>query len=136
MIGAELSALDETLSQATVTPSGPIEDSPFRDERKGWKGYIEWEKYPEKKAAAAAILAKHTFPPPPEFQMGPIPDTNPVLEGVRWKLWHKAIGGDLWSVPEESWLRVVQEKHKDMLHLLQFPYNGEPPKVGSMYSCF
>jgi sulfite oxidase len=32
-------------------------------------------------------------------------------------------------VPEESWLRVIQEKHPGMLHLLQFPYNGEPPKV-------
>jgi sulfite oxidase len=44
-------------------------------------------------------------------------------------MWHKAIGGPLKSVPEESWLRVIQEKHPDMLHLLQFPYNGEPPKV-------
>ena len=31
-------------------------------------------------------------------------------------------------MPEESWLRVIQEKHRDMLRLLQFPYNGEPPK--------
>lgn len=44
-------------------------------------------------------------------------------------MWHKAVGGPLTSVPEESWLRVVQEKHADMLHLLEFPYNGEPPKV-------
>jgi sulfite oxidase len=73
-------------------------------------------------------MVNSTFPPPPEFQLGPIPDTNPVLEGVRWKQWHKAIGGPLTSVPEESWLRVIQEKHPDMLHLLQFPYNGEPPK--------
>ncbi|KAF4610710.1 hypothetical protein D9613_007294 [Agrocybe pediades] len=127
--GAELSIQDDAVAE--VTPpidTNPTDPSPFRDERPGWQGYIEWEKYPEKKAEAAAILAKHKFPPPPEFQMGPIPDTNPVLEGVRWKLWHKAIGGDLWSVPEESWLRVVQEKHKDMLHLLDFPYNGEAPK--------
>jgi len=53
---------------------------------------------------------------------------NPVLEGVRWKLWHKALGGPLKSAPEESWLRVIQEKHKDMLHVLEFPYNGESPK--------
>jgi hypothetical protein len=46
-------------------------------------------------------------------------------------MWHKAVGGPLHDVPEESWLRVVQEKHPDMLHLLQFPYNGEPPKVRS-----
>jgi sulfite oxidase len=104
-------------------------EASFAEEYPGWRGYIEWEKYPEKRAKAAAILARHKFPPPPEFQLGPIPDTNPVLEGVRWKMWHKAIGGPLRCVPEESWLRVIQEKHPDMLHLLQFPYNGEPPKV-------
>ena len=42
--------------------------------------------------------------------------------------WHKAVGGPLTSVPEESWVRVIQEKHPDMLHLLDFPYDGEPPK--------
>ncbi|PPQ78756.1 LOW QUALITY PROTEIN: hypothetical protein CVT25_010759 [Psilocybe cyanescens] len=128
MAGAELRLLDDTKPEDIPGTEESNQESPFKDERKGWLGYIEWEKYPEKKELAAAILAKHVFPPPPEFQLGPIPDTNPVLEGVRWKLWHKAIGGDLWSVPEESWLRVIQEKHKDMLHLLQFPYNGEPPK--------
>lgn len=100
----------------------------FAEEKSGWKGYIEWEDYPEKKAKAAAILAAHKFPPPPEFQLGPIPETNPVLEGVRWKQWHKAIGGPLYNVPEQSWSRVIEEKHPDMLHLLEFPYNGEPPK--------
>ena len=106
-------------------------DKVFAEEFSGWRGYIEWEDYPEKRAEAAAMLAKvaSTFPPPPEFQLGPIPNTNPVLEGVRWKMWHKALGGPLKYVPEESWLRVIQEKHRDMLHLLQFPYNGEPPKV-------
>lgn len=48
--------------------------------------------------------------------------------GVRWKLWHKAIGGRLTNVPEESWELVKKEKHKDMLHILEFPYNGEAPK--------
>jgi sulfite oxidase len=100
----------------------------FKEEREGWHGYVEWEDYPEKKEKAAAILAQHEFPPPPEFQLGPIPETNPVLEGVRWKEWHRAIGGPLFAVPEESWARVIQEKHPDMLHLLEFPYNGEPPK--------
>jgi sulfite oxidase len=57
-----------------------------------------------------------------------VPDTNPVLEGIRWKLWHKAIGGTLKDIPEISWKTVLEEKHPDMLHLLQFPYNGEPPK--------
>ena len=65
--------------------------------------------------------------------MGPIPNTNPVLEGERWVMWHKAVGGALTNIPEESWSRVVKEKHPDMLHLLRFPYNGEPPKVAIFF---
>ena len=60
--------------------------------------------------------------------MGPNPETNPVLPGTYWKLWHHAIGGELMDVPEDSWATVLREKHPEMLHLLQFPHNGEPPK--------
>lgn len=89
---------------------------------------MEWEKFPEKKAQAHKILTLQTFPPNPEFQMGPIPDTNPVLPGTHWKMWHHALAGELFDVPEDSWKTVLKEKHPEMLHLLQFPYNGEPPK--------
>ncbi|KAI0388379.1 sulfite oxidase [Xylariaceae sp. FL0594] len=107
----------------------PIVDEDLaKDELPGWDGYVEWEDYPEKKEKAHKIMESRQFPPPPEFQLEPIPSTNPVLEGVRWKLWHRAVGGRLKNVPEESWEIVLKEKHKDMLHLLQFPYNGEPPK--------
>ena len=41
--------------------------------------YVEWEDYPEKKKRAHEILISQTFPPPPEFQLGPIPGTNPVI---------------------------------------------------------
>ena len=34
----------------------------FKEERKGWSGYIEWERYPEKKKEAERILAKYEFP--------------------------------------------------------------------------
>ncbi|KAL2429731.1 Sulfite oxidase, mitochondrial [Exophiala dermatitidis] len=129
---AKLEASDESSSEDDAKADDIAKkDDPdvvFAEEREGWHGYIEWESYPEKKAKAHKILISQKFPPPPEFQLGPIPDSNPVLEGVRWKLWHKAIGGPLTTVPEESWVRVIQEKHPDMLHLLQFPYNGEPPK--------
>lgn len=121
------------------TKSNEIDtDKVFAEEFPGWRGYVEWEDYPEKRAIAADILAKKasTFPPHPEFQLGPIPNTNPVLEGVRWKMWHKALGGQLKSYPEESWLRVIEEKHPNMLHLLQFPYNGEPPKVSALARIF
>ena len=89
---------------------------------------MEWEDYPEKKEKAAKILESQSFPPYPEFQLGPIPGTNPVLPGTVWKMWHHAVGGELTHVPEDSWNTVLKEKHPDMLHLLQFPYNGEPPK--------
>ncbi|KAF2151002.1 sulfite oxidase [Myriangium duriaei CBS 260.36] len=103
-------------------------DELFKAEKQGWKGYVEWEKFPEKKAKAHTILTSQSFPPNPEFQMGPIPDTNPVLPGTHWKMWHHAIAGELQSVPEDSWETVLREKHPEMLHLLQFPYNGEAPK--------
>ena len=34
----------------------------FPEEVKGWSGYLEWERYPERAKAAAEILAKHSFP--------------------------------------------------------------------------
>ena len=36
-------------------------ESFFPEEVKGWHGYIEWEKYPEKRAKAEEILSKYTF---------------------------------------------------------------------------
>lgn len=33
----------------------------FAEERPGWKGYIEWEKYPDKQKEAQEILAKYGF---------------------------------------------------------------------------
>ncbi|KAI1817313.1 sulfite oxidase [Poronia punctata] len=107
----------------------PISDEDLaKDELPGWDGYVEWEDYPEKKEKAHDILASHEFPPPPEFQLQPIPDTNPVLEGNRLTDSYPKVGGRLKTVPEESWSIVQKEKHPDMLHILQFPYNGEPPK--------
>jgi sulfite oxidase len=116
--------------------SGAMEDFPasedapyFAEERSGWKGYVEWEKYPEKKAEAEKVLAQYKFPTPPEFQLVPLPKTNPVLEGVRWKQYHYAMGETLKDLPAISWEYVQKEKSRDMLHVLQFPYNGEPPRV-------
>ena len=33
----------------------------FEEERPGWKGYIEWEAYKDKKAKAKEILAQYDF---------------------------------------------------------------------------
>jgi sulfite oxidase len=100
----------------------------FAEERKGWGGYIEWEKYPEKKKQAEQVLANYDFPVPPEFQLAPLPKTNPVLTGERWKQYHYAMGPTLEKLPQISWDYVLREKSEDMIHVLQFPYNGEPPR--------
>lgn len=90
--------------------------------------YVEWEAYPEKKAKAHKILTSQDFPANPEYQMAPIPGTNPVLEGIEYKMYHAAIGGELTTAADNSWKKVLEEKHPEMLHVLQFPYNGESPK--------
>ena len=33
----------------------------FAEELKGWHGYVEWEKYAEKRKKAADILAQYVF---------------------------------------------------------------------------
>lgn len=101
--------------------------------------YVEWEKYPVRKAKAAQILKRHKFTPipgvfrskasihthsplVPEFQMGPLPTTNPILVGHRWKEYHEVLG--LKGIVDFSWETVLKEK-PDLIHLLDFPYNGE-----------
>ncbi|CAI6331907.1 unnamed protein product [Periconia digitata] len=100
----------------------------FGEEREGWGGYIEWERYPEKKKQATEVLSRYDFPVPPEFQLLPLPNKNPILEGVRWKYYHYAMGPTLRRMPDISWEYVKKEKSPDMIHVLQFPYNGEPPR--------
>jgi len=101
-----------TSNDLEVKENAPPDDEAFvvKEEREGWKGYVEWEDYPDKKAKAHQRFMRFKFPPPPEFQLEPIPPTNPVLSGTRWKLWHKAIGGALTDVPEESWRTVLKVK--------------------------
>ena len=114
-------------------PIPPLHDDKegpfFEEELEGWKGYIEWEKYPEKKAEVARILSRYRFPHPPEFQMAPLPNQNPILEGVRFKQYHAVLGPTLAKLPDISWDYVKKEKSDDMIHVLQFPYNGEPPRA-------
>ncbi|KAL9096663.1 MAG: hypothetical protein Q9165_001151 [Trypethelium subeluteriae] len=100
----------------------------FEEERPGWKGFVEWEGYAEKKEEAKKILAQYDFHKPPEFQLAPLPSSNPILGGNRWKEYHLALGAPLRDIPDISWDYVLKEKAPDMLHVLQFPYNGEPPR--------
>ena len=60
-----------------------------------------------------------------EFQFVPLPNTNPILIGHRWKEYHAALG--LQSIVDTSWATVLKEK-PGMIHLLDFPYNGETPR--------
>jgi sulfite oxidase len=39
------------------------------------------------------------------------------------------LGPTLSSMVDISWKYVLKEKNDDMIHVLQFPYNGEPPRV-------
>lgn len=97
----------------------------FTEERPGWKGYVEWENYPEKKAIASRILNSKKFTPIPEFQFVPLPKTNPILIGYRWKEYHQVLG--LGDIVDFSW-DVVQKEKKELIHVLDFPYNGEPKR--------
>ncbi|KAI0799857.1 sulfite oxidase mitochondrial precursor [Irpex lacteus] len=94
----------------------------FPEERKGWVGYVEWEDYPERKRIAHELLKTKTFTAIPDFQTDPLPKTNPILVGHRWKEYHEVLG--LKNIVDFSW-EMVQKEKEDMLHVLDFPYNGE-----------
>ena len=77
---SEQSIRDQTSPEAggsvedgRVGEGDDLEEDPniaFAEEHPGkWRGYIEWEDYPEKRRKVAEILARHKFPPPPEFQL-------------------------------------------------------------------
>ncbi|BFZ63499.1 hypothetical protein YB2330_004622 [Saitoella coloradoensis] len=121
-------AYEETVAKmSSVEISEKSGNADFVEEREGWHGYIEWEDYPEKKKLAAAILAKFNFTPIPEFQLKPLPETNPILIGHRWKEYYQVLGPTMANWPEESWEIVKKEKGEKIIHVLDFPYNGEPP---------
>jgi sulfite oxidase len=44
------------------------------------------------------------------------------------------LGPKLKDIPDESWAIVQKEKAADMIHVLDFPYNGEPPRDKLMLS--
>jgi hypothetical protein len=76
---------DKPIENGYIDKDAELVEDPyvtFAEEYPGkWRGYIEWENYPEKRKKAAEILARYKFPPPPEFQLG-IPLT--VLPTEMW----------------------------------------------------
>ncbi|KAI9058569.1 sulfite oxidase mitochondrial precursor [Trametes sanguinea] len=114
-----------TSPTADESSNGFLLSQCFPEERLGWRGFVEWEDRPERKRLASAILKSKEFTPIPEFQFVPLPKTNPVLVGHRWKEYHETLG--LRSIVDFSWATVLKEK-PGMIHLLDFPYNGETPR--------
>ncbi|CAF1124463.1 unnamed protein product [Adineta ricciae] len=116
--------------ESSLTNDDPALVDAFPEELPSWHGYIEWQNYPERRKKAHDILAayKDKFTPIPEFQLKPLPETNPILVGHRWKEYHAVLGPTLKDIPAESWALVQKEKAADMVHVLDFPYNGEPPR--------
>ena len=54
----------KTVTKMATVEAIPIqtkEDDPFPQELPGWDGYVEWEKYPERRAKANEILQKQQF---------------------------------------------------------------------------
>ncbi|KAK5400011.1 hypothetical protein LTR06_011338 [Exophiala xenobiotica] len=58
--------------EAAIKAVGVPEDL-FQRERDGWKGYVEWEKYPEKKEKAHKILTLQTSHPTRSSRWGRSP---------------------------------------------------------------
>lgn len=117
-------------TEASLISNDPKLAELFPEEFAGWNGYVEWTDYPERREKASEILKanKERFTPIPEFQLQPLPNTNPILIGHRWKEYHTVLGPTLKDIPSISWQLVQKEKAPDMIHVLDFPYNGEPPR--------
>ncbi|KAF8895573.1 sulfite oxidase mitochondrial precursor [Infundibulicybe gibba] len=94
----------------------------FAEAKDGWHGYVDWENAPDKRAYASKILNSNEFVEPPEFQLVPLPKTNPILIGWRFKQYHEALG--LKYIVDRSWA-IFQEEKSDMIVVLDFPLNAE-----------
>lgn len=84
--------------------------------------------YPKKTQQTEETYVQYKSPGCPGSQLVPLPQINPILEGVRWRQYHYAMSDTQKSVPEMSWECVLKEKAEDVMHALQFPYNGESPR--------
>jgi len=65
----------------------------------------------------------YVWPSIPEFQLNPLPSTNPILLGHRWKAYHKALGPHLTNAHEESWKIFKEEKKDNMVSRIQESYD-------------
>lgn len=64
MLDNKTDALPQHQPELPTRPQLPMPKSDqvyFAEEQKGWHGYVEWEKYPDKAKRAAEILSQHKF---------------------------------------------------------------------------
>ena len=69
-----IDSLHEHQPDLPKRPELPMRNSDhvyFAEEQKGWHGYVEWEKYPDKAKRAAEILSKHNFAGVSPLNVGP-----------------------------------------------------------------
>jgi hypothetical protein len=62
-------------------------------------------------------------------------DYSPARTSVKLtecRYYHYAMGPGISDMVDISWKYVLKEKSEDMIHVLQFPYNGEPPRVSKL----
>lgn len=50
----------------------------FEEERDGWKGYYEWEDYPDKREQVEEIMKNYDFPDVSNIVFGSHPGRGPV----------------------------------------------------------
>jgi hypothetical protein len=66
--------------------------------------------------APSQSLLSFLHPPPVfQFQLVPLPSTNPILLGNRWKEYHVSLGPTLENLPGKSWDIVQEEKDTDAM---------------------
>jgi sulfite oxidase len=64
-------------AEPNALPFQPKGEVPhFPEEKEGWNGYIEWEKYPEKKKQVHEIMTNYDFP---NVTLPPLTHNHPSL---------------------------------------------------------
>ncbi|OHE94894.1 methyltransferase domain-containing protein [Colletotrichum orchidophilum] len=78
---------------------------------------VEWENHSRRNLAAYGSqvidlldISSHN----PEFQLRPIPASDPVLSGTHWKMWHKEVGGSLF--PDKKVINACGGLIKEVKH--------------------
>lgn len=66
----QIDTTNQKQEQAEMFEGKPLKEL-FPEERAGWRGYVEWERAPERKKIAAALLKTKEFTPIPGSSLLP-----------------------------------------------------------------